>query len=119
MAIPVIELTHAACHYIRSLMKKRAGELLFRISIKKTGCSGYMYQLEIIDSPRKGDVPVKTASGLTILVDSRYIHMIDGTLIDYVKKDLGQHQLQFNNPNVIGACGCGESFHLKEEKNAD
>lgn len=119
MKIPIIELTHAAYHHIRSLMKKRAGEPLFRVSIKKTGCSGYMYQPEIIDSPKEGDVPVKTTSGLTILIDSRYIHIINGALIDYVKKDLGQYQLQFNNPNVIGACGCGESFYLEKEKNVD
>ena len=119
MEIPTIKLTHAACHYIQSLMKKRAGKALFRVSIKKTGCSGYMYQPEIIDSPKEGDVAVKTTAGLTVLIDSRYIHMINGALIDYVKKDLGQYQLQFNNPNVIDACGCGESFHLREEKNVD
>lgn len=117
--IPIIELTHAAYHYIQSLIKKRAGEPLFRISIKKTGCSGYMYQLEITDLPKEGDVPIKTTVGLTILIDSRCIHMIKGALIDYVKKDLGQYQLQFNNPNVVGACGCGESFHLQEEKNVN
>ena len=119
MEIPVIELTHTAYCHIQSLMKKRAGEALFRVSIKKTGCSGYMYQSEITDLPREGDVLVKTTAGLTILIDSRCIHMIKGVLIDYVKKDLGQYQLQFNNPNVVGACGCGESFHMKEEKNVD
>lgn len=86
--IPIIELTYTACHYIQSLMKKRAGESLFRISIKKTGCSGYMYQPEIIDSPKEGDVPIKTTAGLTILIDSRCIHMLKGALIDYVKKRL-------------------------------
>ncbi|QTS83855.1 iron-sulfur cluster assembly accessory protein [Coxiella endosymbiont of Amblyomma nuttalli] len=119
MEIPIIALTHAAYHHIQSLVKKRSGKPLFRVSVKKTGCSGYMYQSELIDSPKEGDVLVKTTTDLTILIDSHYVYMMRGTLIDYVKKDLGQYQLQFSNPNVVSTCGCGESFYLKEEKNVN
>jgi iron-sulfur cluster assembly protein len=35
-----------------------------------------------------------------------------GTEMDY-KADKMQAQFIFNNPNQIGACGCGESVQLK------
>ncbi|WP_267256895.1 Fe-S cluster assembly scaffold SufA [Coxiella endosymbiont of Ornithodoros maritimus] len=111
----IIEFTKAAYTHIQSLIKKGTGHSFFRLSIKKTGCSGYMYQPEIVENPKENDVLMKTAIGLTIAIDPKCLHMIKGTVVDYVKKDLGQYQFYFNNPNAIGACGCGESFHLKEE----
>ncbi len=38
---------------------------------------------------------------------------LDGSRIDFVKDGLKQ-AFAFDNPNVANACGCGESFSLKE-----
>ena len=112
----IIRFTKAANDHIQSLIRKETGNSFFRLSVKKIGCSGYMYQPEIIESPKKNDVLVKTVVGLTILIDSQCLPMIKGTMVDYVRKSLGQYQLYFNNPNSVGVCGCGESFHLKENE---
>ena len=34
---------------------------------------------------------------------------IDGTEMDFVKEGLNEG-FEFNNPNIAGECGCGESF---------
>lgn len=116
--VKIIELTDAAYKHLQLLIGKRKKKSQFRLSVKKTGCSGYMYQPEIVEMPQAGDISSKTAAGLTILIDSQCVPLVKGTLVDYVKKDFGQYQLHFNNPNAIGACGCGESFHLREDENA-
>ncbi|QHG92531.1 iron-sulfur cluster assembly accessory protein [Coxiella endosymbiont of Amblyomma sculptum] len=110
----ILELTDRAYKHIRSLMEKYGKKSQLRLSVQRTGCSGYMYRPEIVDCPQKGDVFFKTKIGLVISIDSRCIPFVRGTVVDYVKKGFGQYQLHFNNPNAIGSCGCGESFHLKE-----
>lgn len=113
--VNIIELTEAAYKHLKSLINKRKKKGQFRLSVKKTGCSGYMYQLEIVERPQETDLSLKTMLGLTILIDVHSVPFLKGTIVDYVKKDFGQYQLHFNNPNAIGACGCGESFYLREE----
>ena len=112
----IITLTDAAAAHIINVIKKRGHGIGFRISVKQTGCSGYMYVPEIIDVKKPTDIELSIIDGLTVFVDPECRSIIDGTVLDYVKKDLGMEQLQFNNPNAVGLCGCGESFKLKDEK---
>lgn len=50
-------------------------------------------------------------SGVRIFVDKKAQLTLLGTEMDYVESKLG-HEFVFNNPNIRGTCGCGESFHL-------
>ena len=111
----IIKFTEAAYAHIQSLIKKQTTFSLFRLSIKKTGCSGYMYQPEVVENPKENDIVVKIFVELTVAIDIKSLDMIKGTVVDYIEKQLGQYQLQFNNPNAVMVCGCGESFHLKKE----
>lgn len=47
--------------------------------------------------------------GVTVLVDSKALLTVLGSEMDYVQDKLSEHFV-FNNPNVKGTCGCGESF---------
>lgn len=113
----VITLTAAAIAHIRQVIEKRGSGVGFRVSVKQTGCSGYMYVPEIVDAIDPEDISITVADNLLVLVDPACESIINGTVLDYVKKDLGMEQLQFNNPNAVGLCGCGESFKLKDSKN--
>jgi iron-sulfur cluster assembly accessory protein len=113
----IITLTDAAITHIMSVIKKRRHGIGFRISVKQTGCSGYMYVPEIIDAKKPTDIELPIIDELTVFIDPECQSIIEGTVLDYVKKDLGMEQLQFNNPNAVGLCGCGESFKLKDEAN--
>lgn len=84
----------------------------FRISVKKTGCSGYMYVPEIVNTKKETDIEIREPD-LLIYIDRDSLPMLDGTVVDYVQKNLGLSQLIFNNPNAESLCGCGESFNLK------
>lgn len=117
--VNIIELTDAACKHLQSLTEKHGKEAKFRLSVGKTGCSGYMYLPEIVGSSQEGDVSFTTATGLTVLIDSRYVSCIKGTVVDYVKKKFGRYQLYFRNPNAVSSCGCGESFHLRKNEDID
>ena len=110
----IIKLTDAAAGHIQKIIKQRGSGIGFRISVKETGCSGYMYQPEIVDDVKPSDLSIDAPQGLLVFVDPECVKIIKGTTLDYVQKSLGQQQLLFNNPNVVSECGCGESFNLKE-----
>lgn len=108
----MITLTEAAAAHIGSMINKKGDKAAFRLAVKKTGCSGYMYMPEIVDEKKSSDYEV-IALGITIYIDHDALPLIQGTVIDYVKKGLGVSQLEFQNPNAESLCGCGESFNLK------
>ncbi len=114
---PVLSFTAKAIEHInKSLVKLPQGG--FRLSIKKTGCSGWQYLPEILREPKSGDIEYITAEGLRVFVDSKFLRVLQGTVVDIEKKMLGQQQLTFKNPHVDSACGCGESVHFTEDPNA-
>ena len=108
----MMTVTAAAKKHIQNMLKNNGENALFRLWVKKTGCSGYMYQPEIVYAKKETDIEVRV-SDLFIYIDYDAVKLIAGTEIDYVKKSLGVSQLVFNNPNAEGVCGCGESFTLK------
>lgn len=48
-------------------------------------------------------------TGARLFIDSKAQLTILGTEMDYVQSKLSSEFI-FNNPNVKGTCGCGESF---------
>ena len=51
---------------------------------------------------------------LVVYVPKQDIALIEGTEIALVEKVLSQKHIIFNNPNAVNACGCGESFAVKD-----
>lgn len=56
-------------------------------------------------------LPMFFSTGVKIYIDSRAQLSLLGTEMDYVEDKLAS-EFVFNNPNIKGVCGCGESFHL-------
>lgn len=109
-----IVFTEAACAYIKKMLAK--GGVGFRLSVKKTGCSGYSYLPSIIDKENPQDIRMRIADDLNIFIDSTWLHLLQHLQVDYVeeeKQGLKQKRLVFINPNEESRCGCGESFHIK------
>ena len=50
-------------------------------------------------------------SGVKVFIDSKAQLTLLGTEMDYVTHKLGS-EFVFNNPNIKGTCGCGESFNV-------
>jgi iron-sulfur cluster assembly protein len=111
----MISFTEAAKSHIENMLKNRGNNAAFRLSIKKTGCSGYMYVPEIVTEKKESDIEL-LESNLLIYIDQDVAPLIKGTVVDYVKKSLGASQLEFKNPNAQSLCGCGESFQIKQER---
>ncbi len=103
-----ISMTPAAADRVRSFLANRGKGIGLRVGVKTTGCSGLAYVLEFVDELNDDD-EVFEQDDLKIIVDGKSLVYIDGTQLDFVKEGLNEG-FQFNNPNVNGECGCGESF---------
>ena len=111
-----LTVTPAAAAYLKRALDKSPGAGL-RVSIKKTGCSGYSYQPVLVETVNPADVAVQVADGVTVFLDTAWLHLLDGVQIDYheeEKSGLKQKRLVFTNNKESGRCGCGESFHIDE-----
>jgi iron-sulfur cluster assembly protein len=103
-----ISLTESAAERVRTRLASRGRGLGLRLGVKASGCSGFSYVIDYADETHPDDL-VFESSGVKVFVDPRSLPSIDGTRIDFVRQGLNE-TFRFENPNVRGECGCGESF---------
>jgi iron-sulfur cluster assembly protein len=109
-----IQLTEAARERMQRFLAEQPGAAGVRFGVRKTGCSGYAYLVEIAESLGESDRVIER-DGVRLVVDARSLPIVDGTRIDFTRHGLNS-SFVFRNPNVTGECGCGESFTIEEEK---
>ncbi|MDQ2993478.1 MAG: iron-sulfur cluster assembly accessory protein [Pseudomonadota bacterium] len=112
---PIITITSKAAAHIAKIIAQTPEGKHFRLSIKRTGCTGWMYKPDIVSEPKADDIAVPCDTDFTVFVDPACVDLIKGTELDVTEKELGLRQMVFNNPNVESMCGCGESFNVKSE----
>jgi iron-sulfur cluster assembly protein len=103
-----IQLTRAARERMLSFLAAKPDAAGVRFGVRKTGCSGYAYEVEIADRIGENDQVVEQ-DGIRLVVDRKSLPFVDGTQIDFARQGLNA-AFVFRNPNVTGECGCGESF---------
>jgi iron-sulfur cluster assembly protein len=106
-----IEITAAAADEIRKQRDKRGDpNAKIRVGIRGGGCTGYTYVFEWAEQVRASDREF-TAFGVSVVVDPKSLVYLAGMQLDFVRGMMG-HGFKFNNPNVKGDCGCGESVQF-------
>ena len=112
----ILSITDAAAARVREIVagagKPVAG---VRLGIKKGGCAGMTYTMDIAESANKGDDVVDLGEGVQVLVDPAAILFLLGTEMDFTVDKLSA-RFVFRNPNETSACGCGESVTLAPAK---
>lgn len=109
---PKITITDAAVHHFQKQIKKQGHGVGVRFGVKKSGCSGFAYQIDLIDVTNQDDKIFPLAENLVLAVANKDLPVLQGTEIDYIKEGLNQ-RFRFNNPNETASCGCGESFSVQ------
>lgn len=107
----MINVTEKAAQHIRQQLDKRGNALGMRLGVRKSGCTGFMYVVDYVDALGAND-NVYDQHGIKLVVDTESLPYLEGTEIDYVRNNALNQDLEFRNPNVKDACGCGESFNV-------
>lgn len=105
-----ISISSAAAAHVEKQLMMRGSGVGIRLGVRTSGCSGMAYVLEYVDTPEPED-QVFEGHGAKVFIDPKSLTYLDGTELDFVREGLNEG-FKFNNPNVSGECGCGESFQV-------
>jgi iron-sulfur cluster assembly protein len=106
-----VTMTPAAARQIARMMA-RDGKDGLRIGVKKGGCAGMEYTMEWADARNPLDEVVEQDDARVLIAPMAQMFLI-GTELDY-ETGLLESGFKFRNPNVVEACGCGESIKFAE-----
>ena len=107
----VLTLTDAAAARVNEIMASREGALGIRVGVKKGGCAGMEYTIDLVTEPKAGDDAVEK-DGAKVYIAPEAVLFLLGTQMDFEVTTL-RTGFVFNNPNQTSACGCGESVEIQ------
>jgi iron-sulfur cluster assembly protein len=111
MGFAVMTLTPAAAERVKTIVRNEEGAEGIRVSIKKGGCAGMEYAIDLATEINPKDDRIER-DGAAVFVAPEAVLYLLGTEMDYEVTKL-RSGFVFNNPNQTSACGCGESVELK------
>jgi iron-sulfur cluster assembly protein len=113
----VMTLSETAAERLRALIAGADRPVVgLRVGVRNGGCAGMSYTLDYAESVEPLDEVIED-KGVKILIDPKAVLFLLGTEMDW-KSDRLQSGFVFNNPNQVGACGCGESVSLRPASEA-
>ena len=108
----VIRVTEPAASRVREIVENADGPAEgVRVGVKKGGCAGMEYTLDLVRQPNVGD-DVVDIGGAKVFVSPQATLFLLGTEMDFEVTKL-RTGFVFRNPNQTSACGCGESVEIR------
>src|SRR3989441_4898862 len=115
--LPLLSLTESAATKIKQLLAEEPDVGVLRIAIQGGGCSGFQYGLGFDTAAADGDHAFEQ-HGVTVVVDPFSAPYLQGAEVDYVDS-IQAAGFAVNNPNASSSCGCGHSFQVEEDAEAE
>ncbi|MCO5145986.1 MAG: Fe-S cluster assembly scaffold SufA [Aquamicrobium sp.] len=107
----IMTMTDAAAERVREIVSARDGALGIRVGVKKGGCAGMEYTVDLVTEPVAGEDHIER-EGAEVWIAPAAVLFLLGTEMDFETTKL-RTGFTFRNPNQSSACGCGESVELK------
>ncbi|CAL4319469.1 Protein SufA [Buchnera aphidicola (Protaphis terricola)] len=111
-----IKITQNAIKQILFLINSNIENKGIKIGIKKSGCAGFRYIMELINNQTRIDKKNNIFfyyDKILIKIYKKDIPFLDGIEIDFVENNINKI-FKFYNPKLKKFCGCGESFSLNK-----
>mmetsp|Transcript_19881 Transcript_19881/g.60228 ORF Transcript_19881/g.60228 Transcript_19881/m.60228 type:complete len:156 (-) Transcript_19881:58-525(-) len=118
-AAPLFEdliVTKSCAKRILALREAKGDEELhLRLAVESGGCSGFQYSFEMEGAGEVDDEEDRLflRDGATVVVDEASLEFVRGATVDFAQELIRSAFVVVNNPNSESACGCGNSFAMK------
>jgi iron-sulfur cluster assembly protein len=113
----VVSVTELAAKRVREIVANAEGSAEgIRIGVKKGGCAGMEYTVDLVRQPEPRD-DVVDVGGAKVFVNPEATLFLLGTEMDFEVTKL-RTGFVFRNPNQTSACGCGESVEIRPASEA-
>ena len=107
-----LNFTDSAAYKVKVLIDEEGNpDLKLRVFVTGGGCSGFQYRMGFDKNFNDQNDQMFEFDGLKVFIDKQSLLYMEGAEVDYIE---GLHGagFKFNNPNVSGSCGCGNSFSV-------
>ncbi len=112
MGFAIMTVTEAAASRVKAIVANSGPDAKgLRVGIKKGGCAGMEYTIDLVTEPNAKDDLVEFQDAKVWVEPSAVLYLL-GTQMDFETTKL-RSGFTFSNPNQTSACGCGESVELK------
>jgi len=107
----IFDISPSAAGRILELIKKESSpKIALRIAVDGGGCSGFMYNYNLVDEIKTNDF-VLEKNGVKIIIDPLSQQFLKECSLEFIE-ELGSAYFQISNPNATAKCGCGNSFNV-------
>ena len=111
MGFAIMSMTDTAAARVKAIVGNSADAKGVRVGIKKGGCAGMEYTIDLVTEPNTKDDLIEH-DGARVWVEPSAVLYLLGTQMGFESTTL-RSGFTFTNPNQTSACGCGESVELK------
>lgn len=112
MGFAIMTVSEAAAARVKAIVAKSGPDARgVRVGVKKGGCAGMEYTIDIVTEPHPKDDLIER-DGASVWVAPHAVLYLLGTEMGFEQTTL-RSGFTFHNPNQTSACGCGESVELK------
>ena len=111
MGFAIMSMTDTAAARVKAIVGNSADAKGVRVGIKKGGCAGMEYTIDLVTEPNPKDDLIEH-DGARVWVEPSAVLYLLGTQMGFESTTL-RSGFTFTNPNQTSACGCGESVELK------
>ena len=111
-----IEITPKAADKIKLFLEnegKSSSEFGLRICVKKDGCSGLSYVMDLAEISKSKELEDKIfeKEGSFAMIEKTSYFYVTGSYLDYIEALTGSG-FSLVNPNIKKTCSCGSSFSV-------
>ncbi|HJN55090.1 MAG TPA: iron-sulfur cluster assembly accessory protein [Candidatus Poseidoniales archaeon] len=104
----ILTITNKAKAQLEGVFVDAPDDTVLMVAVLSGGCSGYSYDLQVIELP-EGEFQHLEVAGIPLIVHDKDSSLLNGIEIDFVDSLMGGG-FKINNPNAERSCGCGMSF---------
>ncbi|WP_283433094.1 HesB/IscA family protein [Neorhodopirellula lusitana] len=97
---PVVSVTPLAVAKFREFLKNSPNAHV-RLALIEGGCSGFLYDLQIVHSPIAPTSRVDRSNGFAIVVSPEHVIYLEDSTIDWEIQPDGNAGFKFHNPNAL------------------